>query len=88
MNRQERRHPRCGPEVDREVGQAAFTVVEAAGGGFGVEICWDLPREYTDLVALAFMEAATKFGGLDLGGDDLPDAPGVTWVEGPHQRQA
>ncbi len=89
MNRQQRRHPtwngRTDPAEDQVVGKVAFTVVGNAEGLPGVQICWDLPREFTEYVMVACVESAAKFGGLDIGEHVPEDAPTVEWVEGPHR---
>jgi hypothetical protein len=57
------------------VGEAVVTVFEGADGESTVEMCWDVPHEFSYRACVGLLEMADKISGFYMGEEEPGESP-------------
>jgi hypothetical protein len=68
------------------VGEAVVTVFEGADGESTVEMCWDVPHEFSYRACVGLLEMADKISGFYMGEEEPGESPEAGGTEGSEGR--
>jgi homoserine trans-succinylase len=70
------------------VGEAVVTVFEGADGESTIEMCWDVPHEFSYRACVGLLEMADKISGFYMGEEEPEGETGGGGTDGRRQAPA